>query len=197
MKFLEKLTSHEYQIHKFDPSVKDHQAKASKLCFELSMTPPGDIESQLNIYQELFGSMAGFVSIKSHFRCDYGFNIHFKGFALINYHCVILDTSPVTIGAGAMIGPGSVLACVNHAIDPQQRNAEGLYDSAPITLEDNVWLGANVTVCGGVTIGEGSIIGAGSVVTRDIPPGVIAVGTPCKVVRQITEQDKWEFPPIN
>jgi maltose O-acetyltransferase len=92
-----------------------------------------------------------------------------------------------------LIGPGSVLSCVGHAIDPEQRVEGGLYESSPITLEDRVWLGANTTLCSGVTIGEGTIIGAGSVVTKDIPAGVVAVGNPCRVVREITEQDKWHY----
>lgn len=68
----------------------------------------------------------------------------------------------------------------------------GIGTSAPITLEDNVWIGANATVCGGVTIGEGSVIGAGSVVIRDIPAGVVAAGNPCKVIRKITDADRLE-----
>ena len=101
----------------------------------------------------------------------------------------MLDTSPIHIGADVFIGPGTCLTCAGHAIDPTER-AMGIGTSKPITLEKGVWLGANCTVCGGVTIGEGSIIGAGSVVTKDIPPGVIAVGNPCKVMRKITEEDK-------
>ncbi len=76
-----------------------------------------------------------------------------------------------------------------HAIDPEQRS-QGIGTSAPIAIEENVWLGANVTVCGGVTIGAGAVIGAGSVVNHDIPANVIAAGVPCKVIRQITEKDK-------
>ena len=117
------------------------------------------------------------------------FNIHIHGFALLNYNCVILDTSPVHIGAGTFIAPGVCLACSGHAIDPIQRS-QGIGTSAPITIEENVWIGANATVCGGVTIGTGSVIGAGSVVNHDIPANVIAAGVPCKVIRPITEKDK-------
>ena len=82
------------------------------------------------------------------------------------------------------------LACSGHAIHPSQRSR--VLTSAPITLEENVWLGANVTVVGGVTIGSGSVIGAGSVVTKDIPAGVIAAGVPCKIIREITDDDLFE-----
>ncbi len=103
--------------------------------------------------------------------------------------CVILDTSPVHIGANAFIAPGVCMACSGHSVDAAQR-ADGIETSAPITLEDDVWIGANATICAGVTIGAGSIVGAGSVVTRDIPVGVIAAGNPCRVLRTITEKEK-------
>lgn len=108
---------------------------------------------------------------------------------VINYNCVILDTSPVHIGAGAFIAPGVCLSCAGHSIDAEQRST-GISTSQPITLEDDVWLGANVVVCGGVTIGKGSVIGAGSVVTRDIPAGVVAAGVPCRPIRSVTPEDK-------
>ena len=104
---------------------------------------------------------------------------------------MILDTSPVNIGANVFIAPGTVIACSGHAILSEQR-AEGIGTSAPITIGNDVWIGANCTITAGVTIGDGSIIGAGSVVTKDIPSGVIAVGNPCKVMRNVTENDRCE-----
>lgn len=153
------------------------QNYAKQLCWEYNQTSPNEQDKRQAILQKLY------------FHCDYGFNIHTHGLTVINYNCVILDTSPVNIGAGAFIAPGVCLACAGHSVDAEQRSC-GICTSAPITLEDNVWIGANATVCGGVTIGEGSVIGAGSVVTHDIPPGVVAVGTPCKVIRSVTEKDK-------
>ena len=96
---------------------------------------------------------------------------------------------PVHIGAGAFIAPGVCLSCAGHSIDPQQRSS-GIGTSKPITIEEDVWIGANAVVCGGVTIGKGSVIGAGSVVLHDIPAGVVAAGTPCRPIRPVTEQDK-------
>ena len=90
------------------------------------------------------------------------------------------------------IAPGVCIACAGHPIDAAQRN-EGICTSKAITIGDDVWIGANSTVCGGVTIGKGSVIGAGSVVTKDIPEGVVAVGNPCRVLRKVTEADKVEL----
>ena len=80
------------------------------------------------------------------------------------------------------------MACAGHALDPSQR-AEGIGTSKPVTIGNDVWIGANAVICGGVVIGDRSVIGAGSVVNRDIPSGVVAAGNPCRVIREITEED--------
>ena len=165
------------------------QRRAKRLCWEYNRTAPDEEEKRREILKQLLGTCGPMTGIEPDFHCDYGFNIHLHGLAVINYNCVILDTSPVHIGGGAFIAPGVCLACSGHSIDPEQRG-QGVGTSAPITLEENVWIGANATVCGGVTSGAGSVIGAGSVVTHDIPAGVIAAGAPCRVIRAITPEDK-------
>ena len=167
----------------------DLQPRAQWLCWRLNQLDPADVETRAEILGELFGTWHPRATVKPTFRCDYGFNVHFHGFALVNYNCTFLDTSPIHIGEGTFIAPGCVLACAGHAVDPAQR-AEGIQTSAPITLGDNVWLGANVTVCGGVTIGDGSVIAAGSVVTRDVPPSTLAAGVPCRPVRAVGASDR-------
>lgn len=161
---------------------------AQQLCWEYNQTPP-DWRKRAELLNRLLGTCDPRTFIEPSFRCDYGFNIHTHGLTVINYNCVILDTSPVNLGAGVFLAPGVCLACAGHALDPEQR-AQGIGTSKPITLEDGVWVGANAVVCGGVTIGKGSVIGAGSVVTRDIPAGVVAAGVPCRVIRPITEADR-------
>lgn len=99
----------------------------------------------------------------------------------------------MTVGDDVLMGPNCSLYTAGHAIDPEQR-ANGLEFGLPIVIGNKVWLGGNVVVCPGVTIGENSVIGAGSVVTKDIPPNVVAVGNPCKVLRAITEADKTRGP---
>lgn len=165
------------------------QTKAKTLCWEYNQTAPTETAKRAEILQQLFGTCHPLTFIEPSFRCDYGFHIHTHGLTFINYNCVILDTSPVHIGANAFIGPGVCLACAGHAMDAAQRR-EGIGTSAPITLEDDVWIGANATICGGVNVGAGSVIGAGSVVTHDIPSGVLAAGNPCRVLRPIAEKDR-------
>lgn len=172
------------------------QTRAPELCWRFSQLDPADRDGRAALLDELFGTWHPQATVKPHFRCDYGFNIHFKGFALVNYNCVLLDTLPIRIGEGTLVAPGCVLACADHAVDPVQR-AEGVQTSAPITLGDNVWLGANVTVCGGVTIGDGAVIGAGSVVTRDVPAGVLAAGSPCRMIRAVVPGDRMALTPLD
>ena len=187
---MERMTSMEpYHCNPFNnpPQLKK---KAGYLLKELATLTELDGDRRAEILKELFGTYHHLAFPGDGFHCDYGFNIHFHGLAVINYNVIMLDTSPINIGAGAFIGPGVCLACSGHAIHPSQRSR--VLTSAPITLEENVWLGANVTVVGGVTIGSGSVIGAGSVVTKDIPAGVIAAGVPCKIIRKITDDDIFE-----
>ncbi len=167
----------------------EEAARSKRLCFEYNNTSPDDFVKRHEILVKLFGTCTDRTFIEPSFHCDYGFNIHFHGMALLNYNCVILDTSPVNIGDSVFIAPNVCIACSGHSIDPTQRK-QGIGTSASITIEDNVWIGANSTICGGVTIGEGSVIGAGSVVTKDIPKNVVACGVPCKVIREITDKDK-------
>jgi maltose O-acetyltransferase len=102
----------------------------------------------------------------------------------INFNCVILDCNRVTIGNDVFIGPGVHIYTADHPVDPQER-VLGLELARPVTMGDKVWLGGGAIICPGVTIGEGSTIGAGSVVVHDIPPYVVAVGNPCRVVRHL------------
>lgn len=174
------------QNRNIPPTLK---AAAQRLCWEYNRTAPDDARTRRDILEKLLGTCHPLTFIEPDFHCDYGFNIHTHGLTVINYNCVILDTSPVHIGAGAFIAPGVCLSCAGHSLDPVQRS-EGVSTSKPIRLEDNVWIGANAVVCGGVTIGSGSVIGAGSVVTHDIPAGVVAAGVPCRPIRAISESDR-------
>lgn len=188
MEFLEMMQSQEPYVVKYDPETAKIQMKAKRLCHEYNQTLPDEQDRRKEILKELLGTYNPLFAVEPDFRCDYGFNIHAHGFAFINYNCCILDTSPVHIGNYVFIAPGVCIACASHPIDPEQRKT--LETSSPITISDNVWIGANTTICGGVTIGEGSVIGAGSVVNRDIPPNVVAAGVPCRVIREITPDDR-------
>lgn len=163
------------------------QQKSYHLCWKYNLTNPSNVKLRHQILNQLFHSKSK-VMVNSPFHSDYGFNIRFKGFAFLNYGCVILDTSPVIIGNGAMIAPHVVIACSGHPINYKQRN-KGVMISKPVVMGNHVWIGANTFINGGVKIGDHSVIGAGSTVTRNIPANVVAFGSPCRARRKITKQD--------
>ncbi|SDT61736.1 sugar O-acetyltransferase [Actinoplanes derwentensis] len=128
------------------------------------------------------------------FRCEFGFNISVGDAFYANFDCVMLDGGGITIGDHVLFGPRVGIYTSNHAIDAGERVAGACY-AKPVTIGDRVWVGGGVTINPGVSIGDGSIIGSGSVVTRPIPAGVIAVGNPARVLREITEADRTGFQP--
>ncbi|MBQ3061162.1 MAG: sugar O-acetyltransferase [Lachnospiraceae bacterium] len=185
--FLEIMKQDKGYIAKHDECMDISQIKAKKLIYQYNNTAPDEMDKRQGILRELFENPHSNVLIEPPFHCDYGFNIHFEGFAFMNYNCTILDTSPVYIGENVFIAPGVCIACAGHGVHPSERK---IYQtSKPIHIGKNVWIGAGVVILPGVHIGDGSIIGAGSVVNKDIPQGVIAAGNPCKVIRNITDDD--------
>jgi maltose O-acetyltransferase len=122
--------------------------------------------------------------IQPSFRCDYGYNLLIGRNVFINYDCVFLDCNRITIGDDVQIGPAVQIYTAQHPTDAETRRS-GLELALPVTVGDNVWIGGGAILCPGVTIGADTVIGAGSVVTRDLPPSVIAVGNPCRVLRSV------------
>jgi maltose O-acetyltransferase len=136
------------------------------------------------VLRELLGEVGKDVWVRPPFFCDYGWNISLGDNTFLNFNCVILDVVPVTIGKRVQIASAVQILTADHPLDVETR-ATGLESGRPIVIEDDVWIGGGAIVCPGVTIGRGSVIGAGSVVVRDIPAGVVAVGNPCRVLREI------------
>ncbi len=140
----------------------------------------------------LLGSIPENCCIEPSFNCDYGFNIELGRNFYANFDCLILDICPVTIGDNVMFGPRVSIYTAGHPLDAETRR--GQYEfGRPVTIGRDVWLGGNSVVLPGVSIGPNSVIGAASVVTKDIPAGVLAVGNPCRVVREITDQPRADW----
>lgn len=176
-----------------DPSLKKERDRAKDLCFELNMCKPSDEEKRNAILRQLIGTIKGKFTISSPFYCDYGKHITIGDRFFANYDCKIIDGAAVTFGDDVRIGPNCCFATPNHAFDPQMRK-DGYQIYQPITVGNNVWFGASVTVLPGVTIGDDVIIAAGSVVSEDIPAGVLAAGNPCRPIRPFREEDKEKYP---
>lgn len=151
--------------------------------------PPNKKVEMKEMIKDILGKSGNDVFIEPPFHCDYWKNIEVGDNFYANFNCVILDVGKVKIGDNVMFAPNISLYTAGHPIHPESRNS-GYEYGIEITIGDNVWLGGNVVVNPGVHIGNNVVIGSGSVVTHDIPDNVIAVGNPCKIVREITEDDR-------
>ncbi len=154
-----------------------------------NLLPPDEEEQAQRLLRELLGKTGRDPWINAPFHCDYGWNIEVGDNFFANYNLTILDVGKVTIGSNVQFAPNVSIYTAGHPLHPDSRNS-GYEYGLPVTIGDNVWIGGNVVLLPGVTVGSNSVIGAGSVVSRDIPEWVVAVGSPCRVVRRITEEDR-------
>lgn len=167
-----------------DPQLKADYLHAQALVEEFNTTRASEPGRRQALLQELLGSCGQNVTICPPLRTDYGQYVHIGEGTFINYDCILLDVAKIRIGSKCQIAPRVSLLTATHPVDPGPR-ADGWESGAPITIGDNVWLGAGVIVLPGVTIGDNSVIGAGAVVTGDIAANVVAVGNPAHVLREI------------
>jgi galactoside O-acetyltransferase len=162
--------------------------RRSDLIFEYNQTRPSDTERRRSLLEAVLGSVGERTVLLSPFHAGFGSNVHIGDDFFGNVNLTFVDDVEIRIGDGVMIAPSVTLTTTGHPVHPDLR-VDFRRFSAPIVIEDKVWIGSNVVVLPGVTIGYGAVIGAGSVVTRDIPPMTVAVGVPCRVLRNITDDD--------
>lgn len=172
-----------------DEELANDRLFAQSKCFEINATPPIELKKRNDLYKELLGSYKDKFLIENPFHCDYGYNIHIGENFYSNYNLIILDCAEVRIGDNVMIAPNVGIYTAGHPIDAENRESGWEY-AIPITIGNNVWIGGNTVINPGITIGDNTVIGSGSILTKDIPANVIAAGNPCKVIREITEDDK-------
>lgn len=177
----------------YNPAYEAEIRKGKEKCYRYNQLCPNDFEAQQKILAELLGGMGKEVIITPPFWCDYGYNITVGDSFYANHNLVITDGAKVTFGKNVFIAPNCCFTTAEHAVDPEMRKA-GIEIAKPITIGNNVWIGAGSTILAGVEIGDNTVIGAGSVVTKSIPDNVVAVGVPCKVMRRITDEDKTRYP---
>lgn len=172
----------------FDESLIGLRKNTKALCVQFNATTPDEDLARSELINAILGECGRSPIIEPPFYCDYGTNITIGDNFYANHGLVVLDGAQVTIGSNVFIAPGVGIHTAGHPVDVDRRN-QGLEYALPVTIGNNAWIGASATILPGVTIGDNSVIGAGSVVVKDIPANVVAVGNPCRVIREITADD--------
>ena len=170
-----------------DPILIKERDNAHLICHRYNSSR--DRLKQKEILNKLLGKVGSNCLIEAPFFCDYGYNIFLGDNVYFNFNCTILDCAPVYIGNGVKLAPGVQLYTAGHPIDPSVR-ALGLEFATSIRIADNVWIGGSSILLPGVCVGENTVIGAGSVVTRSLPSNVVAVGNPCRIIKQIPSNNE-------
>lgn len=170
------------QLYRPDGALAAEHHRAVRLTAEYNGTAADD-PRRTDILGELLGAFGAESIVRTPFQCDYGSQVFIGARTFINFGLVALDAATITIGDDVQIGPNVQLLTPTHPLDAQLRRDK--WEAAePIGVGDNVWLGGGVIVLPGVSIGDDTVVGAGSVVSRDLPPGVVAVGNPARIVRE-------------
>ena len=180
----EKMLAGEIYNDNYDEELIKERIEVKDKCFEYNNIKPSNIEGRIKLLKEILGKYKETFYIEQPFICDYGYNIEIVKNFYANHNLVILDGNKVKFGDNVFVAPNCAFYTAGHPLDYKERN-KGLEYAKPIKVGNNVWIGGNVTVLPGVSIGDNVVIGAGSVVTKDISSNVIAVGNPCRVIKEI------------
>ena len=177
----------------YDPNnedIFDEQIKCLNKLYDFNATRPTELEKRSEMLKDMLAEVGENCYIEPPFHSNWGGkNVHLGKNVYFNFNATMVDDTHIFIGDCTMLGPNVVIATAGHPILPELRE-KALQYNMPVHIGKNCWLGAGVIVLPGVTIGDNTVIGAGSVVTKDIPANVVAVGNPCKVLREISEHDK-------
>lgn len=173
-----------------DEEIVAEQRKCLEKLYDFNMTRPNELEKREKLLKDMLAEVGENCYIEPPFHANFGGkHVHFGNNVYANFNFTCVDDTDIFVGDCTMFGPNVTVATAGHPILPEIR-AKAYQFNIPVRIGRNCWLGAGVVVLPGVTIGDNSVIGAGSVVTKDVPPNVIAVGNPCRVLREIGEHDR-------
>lgn len=171
-----------------DPALMAEQRAWNELLYDFNATRPSEGEKRQALLKRLLAEVGDGCYVEPPLHANWGCHTHFGANVYANFNLTLVDDCDIFVGASVMIGPNVTIAAAAHPISPPLRRKTAQYN-LPVHIGDNVWIGAASVILPGVRIGENTVIGAGSVVTKDIPANVIAVGVPCRVLREIGEDD--------
>ena len=173
-----------------DESLQRVQLRCLDLLHEFNQIKPSDLKKKNALLKEMFAEIGEDCYIETPFYANWGgHHVHFGKGIYTNFNLTLVDDTHIYVGDFCQIGPNVVLATAGHPICPELREQAYQYN-APVRIGRNCWLGANVVVVPGVTVGDNVVVGAGSVVTRDLPDNVVAVGNPCRILREVNDRDR-------
>jgi len=173
-----------------DEEIMREQLRCLDRLYDFNATRPTELDKRDALLHEMFAEAGEGCYIEPPLHSNWGGkHVHFGKGVYANFNLTLVDDTHIYVGDHTMLGPNVILATAGHPILPELRE-KGYQYNAPIRIGKNCWLGAGVTVLPGVSIGDNTVVGAGSVVTHDLPANVVAVGTPCRVMREIGEKDR-------
>lgn len=173
-----------------DPEIMEEQNRCLELLYDYNATRPSEPDRRAALLKEMFAEIGEGCYIEPPLRSNFGgHHVHFGRQVYANFNLTLVDDTHIYVGDYTMIGPNVTIATAGHPLLPMLRQ-KGLQYNASVRIGKNCWIGAGAILLPGVTVGDDTVIGAGSVVTKDIPSGVVAVGSPCRVLRQIGEHDR-------
>lgn len=167
----------------------ERRRRARDLVHDFNTSRPSQADERDVILREVFAHVGQDLWIEPPLHIAYGYNVSFGDGVYLNSGANFVDDVAVSIGSRVMFGPNVVVTTTGHPVHPQLRR-DGSQFSAPVTIGDDVWIGAGAVVLPGVTIGAGSVVAAGSVVTKTVPPLVVVAGVPARIIREITDEDR-------
>ena len=172
-----------------DPEILEEQIQYQEKLYDYNQTRPSEQEKRTNLLKEMFAEIGENCYIEPPFHANFGgHHCHFGKNVYANYNLTAVDDTHIYVGDNTMIAPNVILASAAHPLDPEERR-KGYQYNQPVHIGKNCWLGAGVIVVPGVSIGDDTVIGAASVVTKDIPSGVVAVGNPCRVIKEVKKEE--------
>lgn len=173
-----------------DENIMAEQLLCLEKLYDFNMTRPSEQQKRAEMLKEMFAEIGEECYIEPPLHSNWaGKHVHFGSHVYANFNLTLVDDTDIYVGDKVMFGPNVTVATAGHPIEPHLRELQMQFN-IPVHIGNNVWIGANSVILPGVTIGDNTVIGAGSVVTKDIPANVVAVGNPCRVMREIGEKDR-------
>lgn len=172
-----------------DEELAKEQLRHLDRLYDFNQTRPSEMPKRMALLKEILAEVGENCYVEPPLHANWGCHTHFGNNVYANFNLTLVDDTDIYVGDSVLFGPNVVVAVAGHPVDPELRRKVAQFN-LPVHIGNNVWIGAGAIILPGITIGDNSVIGAGSVVTKDIPANVVAVGNPCRVLREIGEHDR-------